>query len=134
MLPSSEAVMEMANLQDTLRTLNNAPTAQQERGIFRAFIGLSPDNRDELKAAVGNQIERKVNAYESAFVTRMFDRRLYRSSRGFLGLGPRSTQEGDQIWLVRSAHVPFVLRQKPNDDAFTLIGETYLHGFMHGEM
>jgi hypothetical protein len=64
----------------------------------------------------------------------MVNRSLYRTSNGHLGLGPASTQKGDEIWLIHGALVPFVKRPHLNQEALMLVGETYLHGFMHGEM
>jgi hypothetical protein len=32
------------------------------------------------------------------------------------------------------AMVPFILRNTPIKLEYKLVGETYLHGFMHGEM
>ncbi|KAK0510036.1 hypothetical protein JMJ35_007430 [Cladonia borealis] len=73
-------------------------------------------------------------------------RRLYTTSKGYIGLGPMSTQVGDEVWIICDAKTPFVLRPQPeNTNApksptpteevkqFRLVGETYLHGFMNGE-
>jgi len=65
------------------------------------------------------------------------DRRLYLTERGYLGLGPSTTQEGDEVWVLKGARVPFVLRwpETPTSEVERqLVGETYLHGFMDGEM
>lgn len=61
-------------------------------------------------------------------------RRLYRTAGGYLGLGPKATRKGDEVWLLEGARVPFLMRIDFERDAQVLIGETYLHGFMHGEM
>jgi hypothetical protein len=60
-------------------------------------------------------------------------RRLYLTSRGYLGLGPLSSQAGDKVWCLMGAQVPFVLRQH-GEGRFALIGESYLHGFVHGQL
>jgi len=62
------------------------------------------------------------------------NRSLYRTSNGYLGLGPCSAMEGDEIWLLRGALVPFVMRRHTNQGSIRLVGESYLHGFMQGEM
>jgi hypothetical protein len=36
--------------------------------------------------------------------------------------------------MIRESRLPFTLRLVPHSDAFQLVGETYLHGFMQGEM
>jgi hypothetical protein len=61
-------------------------------------------------------------------------RRLFRTEQGFLGLGPEEARKGDQIWLICDAFVPFVLRPTSTQNTFTLVGETYVHDFMNGEM
>ncbi|KAH7371464.1 hypothetical protein BKA64DRAFT_550256, partial [Cadophora sp. MPI-SDFR-AT-0126] len=60
-------------------------------------------------------------------------RRLYLTEKGYLGLGPESTAVGDQVFMLQSARVPFVLRDNA-DGSFELIGETYVHEFMDGRM
>ncbi|KAH7175267.1 heterokaryon incompatibility protein-domain-containing protein [Dactylonectria macrodidyma] len=76
-------------------------------------------------------------AFHASFKRFSFNRHLFRTERGYLGLGPRSARAGDQIWLIAGARTPFVLRPA-RDDAqgrlcFQLIGECYVHGMMHGE-
>jgi hypothetical protein len=48
-------------------------------------------------------------------------------------LCPASSQVGDLVCFIRDADVPFVLRPVDND-RFELLGEAYMHGFMHGEV
>ncbi|KAH8600097.1 heterokaryon incompatibility protein-domain-containing protein [Bisporella sp. PMI_857] len=61
-------------------------------------------------------------------------RELFITEQGFLGLGPSNVRKGDQVWLLRDSRVPFVLRPVAETSSFTLVGECYIHGFMHGEM
>jgi hypothetical protein len=83
---------------------------------------------------------------------RMRNRCIYRTADGYLGSGPASTKKGDEIWLIEGALVPFVMRpavavsidddlgdtlapvSDTDENTLVLIGEAYLHGFMHGEM
>ncbi|KAI4861031.1 heterokaryon incompatibility protein-domain-containing protein [Hypoxylon rubiginosum] len=60
-------------------------------------------------------------------------RRLYLTTNGYLGFGPISLAEGDSIWLLKGGKMPFILR-KATANQYRLIGETYLHGAMHGEL
>jgi hypothetical protein len=61
-------------------------------------------------------------------------RRVYRTEKGYLGLGPHSLKCRDQIWFINGVKVLFVMRKTPELDALRLVGETYLHKFMHGEI
>jgi hypothetical protein len=62
------------------------------------------------------------------------DRSLFRTSKGCLGLGPRSMRAGDEVFLVCGSHVLFVLQKNADKPTYSLVGEAYLHGFMHGEI
>ena len=58
---------------------------------------------------------------------------LFRTSRHSLfGLGPVQMQAGDEVWLLESGTVPYILR--PIDGGrYKYMGEAYVHGIMHGE-
>ena len=61
-------------------------------------------------------------------------RRMFRSGKHYIGMGSKSVEVGDQIWLLRGANVPFILRRAGNGNGnYRLIGEAYVHGIMHGE-
>jgi hypothetical protein len=65
------------------------------------------------------------------------NRRLFHTSKGYLGLGPALLQAGDIVSVLAGGTVPFVLRQdsrsSPSKRRFQLVGEAYVHGIMHGE-
>jgi hypothetical protein len=71
-----------------------------------------------------------------AFAARMAEvkdgNRMFRTRDHRLGLGPISTQKGDEVWILDTAAVPFILRPRP-DGSRQVIGECYIHGIMHGE-
>ncbi|KAL8978226.1 MAG: hypothetical protein Q9205_006144 [Flavoplaca limonia] len=57
---------------------------------------------------------------------------LFRTARGYLGIGAQPLQTDDEIWILGGADTPVILR-KPVYGSYRLIGETYVHGIMHGE-
>lgn len=59
-------------------------------------------------------------------------RMLFRTAKSLLGLGPKSAEKGDAIWFFSSSDVPFILRHVV-DDRYELIGEAYIHSYMHKE-
>lgn len=84
---------------------------------------------------------------------------LVRTKHGFLGLAPDLAQVGDEIWLIPRTTVPFILRRFFQDDdddlqqtdsgggcvppdnilscepvQWQLVGESYVHGIMQGEL
>lgn len=56
---------------------------------------------------------------------------LVTTTNGYVGLAPYGTREGDLVFMILGADVPFVLR--PYDDGYELIGEAYVQGIMAGE-
>ena len=65
------------------------------------------------------------------------DRRVFITSKGYMGLGRRSCKVGDIVCVLNLANIPFVLRRSLSKDTgkhnYRLIGEAYLHGIMDGE-
>ncbi|KAH7130986.1 heterokaryon incompatibility protein-domain-containing protein [Dactylonectria macrodidyma] len=67
----------------------------------------------------------------------LMNKAMYTTGEGGLGVGPRGMRPGDEVWVIRGGRVPFVLRRRENStagDEFSLVGETYLHGAMDGDM
>ncbi|OCK89500.1 uncharacterized protein K441DRAFT_690019 [Cenococcum geophilum 1.58] len=67
-------------------------------------------------------------------------RRLFITSKKYLGLGPESLKVGDSIFLLSGGKMPLILRpivvgERPDRGGrnFHLVGEAYVHGIMHGE-
>jgi hypothetical protein len=56
------------------------------------------------------------------------------ASTGHLGIGPESTQPGDQIVVLDGARSPFVLRALKNSADYALLGDSFVLGLMHGEV
>lgn len=59
-------------------------------------------------------------------------RRIFRTRKGFLGLGPAALSQGDLVAVLLGGRVPFVLRKF--EDYEKLVGECYVFGIMQGEI
>lgn len=77
----------------------------------------------------------------TTFENRMRDvkagRRMFRTKENLLGMGPKSTQEGDEVWVIMGAKVPFILRPVEGGKApkrYRLVGEAFVLGYMDGEV
>ncbi len=67
--------------------------------------------------------------------SRFHKRRLFRTEKNFLGLGPESLLTGDEVWILAGTgrrNLPFILRPQVTG-TYRLVGVTYVHGVMHGE-
>lgn len=69
-----------------------------------------------------------------------WDRRLFITESGYLGLGPTTAQLKDSVYILQTARTPFVLRpttvEVPSHSlgTFTVVGEAFVDGIMYGEM
>ncbi|KAL9619050.1 MAG: hypothetical protein Q9160_006305 [Pyrenula sp. 1 TL-2023] len=63
-------------------------------------------------------------------------RRLFTTSQGRLGFGPKTTQEADVVCILNYACTAHILRQAKNEgtEKYKLLGEAYVHGMMTGEI
>lgn len=59
-------------------------------------------------------------------------RRLFLTSRNYLGITAESATVGDEVWILPETAAPYVLRPT-TDGSFELMGEAYVHGIMNGE-
>jgi hypothetical protein len=59
-------------------------------------------------------------------------RRLFFTSKYFVGMGPAAMAKGDIVCVLYGGRVPYILRLR--EDHYELIGKCYLHGFMQGEV
>ncbi|KAE8370618.1 hypothetical protein BDV27DRAFT_167505 [Aspergillus caelatus] len=58
--------------------------------------------------------------------------RMFRTTQGYLGLSHPNTKSGDKVVVLLGAPVPMVLREY--NEGYILIGQSYVHGIMDGEI
>jgi hypothetical protein len=62
-----------------------------------------------------------------------FERFVFTTSGGYLGIGSSTIEPGDKVVVLLGCKVPVVLR--PLDQGgYKLIGDSYVDGMMYGEM
>ncbi|KAE8358627.1 hypothetical protein BDV27DRAFT_163403 [Aspergillus caelatus] len=82
---------------------------------------------EESSALPGDDIE-----FHEALRSKLGRRRLFVTEKRYLGLGPASMLDGDEVWVIPGAGAAFVLRPV-EQETFSLIGAAYVHGAMNGE-
>lgn len=106
--------------------------------VDRAYVYAWETARASEKTYSSYQAVRAGNVAEGVKYTniaynKLFQRRPFRSVKGYIGLGPSGMCEKDTIWILPGTDVPFVFRSAGNGK-FTVIGEAYVHSIMHGEL
>ncbi|EXJ58476.1 hypothetical protein A1O7_05901 [Cladophialophora yegresii CBS 114405] len=104
------------------------------------------DNNVQRKEDEQNSIKLEALTYGGSNQRRaLHNRRLFRTSRGYYGVGHRAVEAGDMCYVFRGANVPLVVRKVMADsnagettaaasDHYVLIGEAYIQGIMRGEL
>ncbi|KAI0197180.1 hypothetical protein EV127DRAFT_4577 [Xylaria flabelliformis] len=64
----------------------------------------------------------------------MLGRRFFITAKGLFGLAPAVAQKGDCVVVLFGGKVPYVLRGFPDTELYHLVGESYVHGIMDGEV
>ena len=139
-------VLRMVLLNESALSEEDFLSAPQNLAHYATQDGAKPEQRTMELYATIEEITEKSDAFSRYFSSVYPHRRLYTTSKGFIGLGPLSTQVGDEVWIICDAKTPFILHPRPDNSSvlgnsdrveevkqFQLVGETYLHGFMNGK-
>ena len=125
---------------DTLIKLNNNYDEHPDPWLPRGeeivdFLNmlLSLEQNSQQNERLLRSLEQGAHLYAAAIRGIGGGRGLFKTGGNLLGLAPTSAKRGDTIWFFPSSKVPFVLRHC-GGERYKLIGEAYLHGYMHGEL
>ncbi|KAF7547930.1 hypothetical protein G7Z17_g7387 [Cylindrodendrum hubeiense] len=70
-------------------------------------------------------------SHEATLVARY--RKFAVTESGLFLIGPEMMEAGDVVVVLYGGRTPVVLRQRPDGEGWTLVGECYVHGIMNGE-
>jgi len=73
------------------------------------------------------------NTLPPGFEKYALGRSLAITKKGYLGLVSKDTRKGDRVAVLMGSETPFILRKR-SDGGFAVVGETYMHGIMDGEV
>lgn len=91
---------------------------------YRAYV--ERHGRDPPKSLSSAPEERYAAEYHQAMYTACLNRKLFVTSNGSYGLGPRTMQVGDLICVLDGGDVPAVLRPSPGGTEYRWIGFCYI--------
>ena len=67
-------------------------------------------------------------------IQKSYGRQLFMTTEGYIGLAPKDTRLGDEVWLLKGGPTPYILRIVDTDmDKYALLGECSVYGIMKGE-
>lgn len=97
---------------------------------------IDSDSHLQFHDSIPNEVIRGARQFTNTFKACGPERVLFATKRGYIGLAPPETLEDDLICIIFGTATPFILRKSLGADekeAYTLIGECYIHGLMNGE-
>ncbi|CAI9634500.1 unnamed protein product [Alternaria burnsii] len=101
-------------------------TPQDRIQKARAFLDfLSDEDADEA------DITNSIRLFHAACFP-SHDRRFAITNKGHFCLVPKNTQSGDLVCIPHNSRVPYIFRPRMEGHGFINIGETFVHGIMHG--
>ncbi|PQE05937.1 heterokaryon incompatibility protein [Rutstroemia sp. NJR-2017a BBW] len=97
---------------------------------FAPDLNMEPGLETSLMRSLRQNIDLSVG-HQLFFIT----------EEGSIGLGPRTTRVGDEIWIACGGNMPLILRPAESSNSShpygqprcTLVGDCYIDGFMDGE-
>lgn len=90
----------------------------------------------KARELLGLPYEPKASSFDfgGALLCTATARAFYVTEGGYYGLGPVTVRRGDKVLLLPGTQVPYLFREHMvKENSWMLIGETYVHGIMHGE-
>jgi hypothetical protein len=64
----------------------------------------------------------------------IWSQQLFRMDPGYVGMGPKSSRAGDEVWIVSGCPFPMVMRRRGDaGGSHCVIGRAFIHGLMSGE-
>lgn len=102
-------------------------TAFRKLQSIEPFTGREKMTEEEVRVQKDNHdlFNQKVRAAA-------YGRKLFTTKNGYIGLAPVSSATGYFVAILHGARTAYILKKKKNGN-YSLVGESYLHGFMHGE-
>ncbi|KAK0641925.1 hypothetical protein B0T16DRAFT_449245 [Cercophora newfieldiana] len=119
--PPDTLVNDMAKMMSGYRT-------EKDVSIGARGLETYPGDLSRYATHVGNSMQTAWGKWGA-------DRTLFRTTRGHLGLGPRTAQPGDRVGILQGAKMPYIFRDKEGKEgAIKLVGESFVYGIMYGEL
>jgi Heterokaryon incompatibility protein (HET) len=104
-------------------------------GVFRDDLRFSSAYQDQIIKSPAGRIDTE---YMRRVRSVVWNRSLFLTKSGRVGLGPSNVQVGDAIAILFGCSVPVVLRPtqrepKQAESHYRIVGQAYVHGIMNGE-
>ncbi|KAJ4346487.1 uncharacterized protein N0V89_010416 [Didymosphaeria variabile] len=101
---------------DTRKTNNKASYRRATTDDFEAYRAwrmwsrcIARDTLSRTATFTQRDLDDGISSIHYALKTATTSRRFFITSKGYIGFGPRTTQLGDEVWVLSNSKVPFLL-------------------------
>ncbi|KAI1182260.1 putative heterokaryon incompatibility protein [Nemania serpens] len=118
--------------------------------VAREFLGpdlqpleleLNPEQQARVTTVMTKDVP-ELGRFMNVSGPNLRERMIAITERGYMGVVPPYSKVGDAVFILSGGQVPFLLRRpagaedltEPGHGAWQLVGESYFHGMMDGEM
>jgi hypothetical protein len=101
-------------------------TGRASASFYGAVVNIA------YNAPYGTIEQSQAKKCRSAIFRTTFQRQLFLSKRGYIGLCPAEAREDDLLCILLGVRVPLVLRKQ--SEHYVIIGDCYIDGVMDGEL
>jgi hypothetical protein len=114
-------------------------TPAKDEQDFKRGVSCFLEPKEANENGILTPLDKRTFDFSEYAGTMCFNKRLFRTSKGYIGLGPATTRPGDIVTVLSGCRVPFVLLpeqnegESPSESRFILNGECYIDGIMFGE-
>lgn len=118
----------------TSSTFSGLTTPSQDwiKSLIREHAGQLV--QEEIIQAISSYWNRKdARSFEFSYNLTGTGRKLFLTTQGHVGIGPARMTTTDVIIIAFGGKTPYVLRPVPGTQDYTLLGDCYIYGYMHGE-
>jgi hypothetical protein len=129
-----ESAMHALGISGPLNLLTGSLTGQFRDDVWTTLTLISNQaSQEQLFSVFSNAFEGDI--FTNDWTDFCANRSVFRTEKGYLGLGPSWMKSGDRVYIVKGAAVPYVFRPLPakGETAFELEGDVYIRGIMEGE-
>ncbi|KAI9686726.1 MAG: hypothetical protein M1822_002785 [Bathelium mastoideum] len=128
---------ELLQSEEALAERSRRVTASDYDTFFQWVASLKDSKRNRLV----EERDREILAVENSVTSTTLMRRFFKTKTGYMGIGPATMTEDDNICVLMGGPAPFVLRPAvPDIPGYTgmgkhwsMVGDCYVHGMMDGE-
>jgi hypothetical protein len=129
------------------RRYSDAEGPRRHLSDFAAFWsqlwGNGPEAELVAKPDDPQRTKDRTYSFRTAWLYASKGRVMFHTDTGYVGRGPKTLSEGDEVCILQGGRVPYILRRVPSKagegesqtrDEWNLVGECYVSGAMYGEL